>query len=190
VDGDGAANAGDRCPNTAVGAIADTNGCSDAQVDRDQDGFCDPNPPSSGPGPCTGVDNCPNVANQSQADTDGDGYGDACDGCVAVAGHWTVPANDADCDGWPDAVEQYVGTDPGTMCAATPDPRDETADVWPTDLNNDQLVNGQDILSFNRAFGHTTGQPEYQVRNDLNQDGLINGQDVLQFNPFFGKRCV
>ena len=65
----------DLCPETA-GTPVDTNGCSQAQVDQDIDGICDPG--SSSPTLCTGSDNCPSTANPGQsnvvhpATTDGD----------------------------------------------------------------------------------------------------------------------
>jgi hypothetical protein len=84
VDGDGAANAGDLCPGTALDDTADPNGCSQAQVDADGDGVCNPGAPSGGPfPPCTGSDLCPSTAtgqavdaagcSQPQVDADGDG---------------------------------------------------------------------------------------------------------------------
>ena len=58
-DGDGVPNDDDLCPDTAMGDAVDAVGCSDAQVDRDGDGMCDPNAASGGPGICTGYDICP-----------------------------------------------------------------------------------------------------------------------------------
>ena len=75
VDGDGVLNGSDLCAETVVTPV-DTNGCSQAQVDQDLDGICDPG--SSSPTLCTGSDNCPQANNPGQenvvhpATTDGD----------------------------------------------------------------------------------------------------------------------
>jgi hypothetical protein len=98
-DGDGASNTTDLCPNTQVGAAADTAGCSQAQVDADTDGRCNPGAPSGGPQYCTGTDNCPAIANAEQTNTDGDSMGDVCDA-------------DDDNDGVTDGAEQGCGGDP------------------------------------------------------------------------------
>jgi hypothetical protein len=79
ADGDGVADGSDLCPGTAPAAAVDANGCSQAQVDADADGACDPGAPSGGPGPCTGSDNCPTTPNPGQGNVDGDALGDACD---------------------------------------------------------------------------------------------------------------
>ncbi|MDO8615359.1 MAG: thrombospondin type 3 repeat-containing protein [Dehalococcoidia bacterium] len=76
ADGDGVIDSADLCPGTAAGALVDGNGCSQAQVDGDLDGACDPGKTSA---LCTGSDNCPVTSNPSQANFDGDGLGDACD---------------------------------------------------------------------------------------------------------------
>ena len=79
IDGDGVPNGPDLCEGTATGATVDANGCSNAQVDGDGDGVCNPGAPSGGPAGCTGSDNCPSTANPSQANADGDAPGNACD---------------------------------------------------------------------------------------------------------------
>lgn len=79
IDGDGVKNEDDLCPNTPIGAPVDAVGCSDAEVDQDGDGWCDPDAISIGPSGCIGIDNCPATFNLSQEDTNGNGIGDACD---------------------------------------------------------------------------------------------------------------
>jgi len=80
VDGDGVANGSDLCAFTPIGATVDVNGCSQAQVDADGDGVCNPGAPASF---CTGTDACPgtptgatvdaNGCSAAQVDADGDG---------------------------------------------------------------------------------------------------------------------
>jgi len=78
LDNDGIEDDVDLCLATDIGDSVDINGCSDAQVDLDGDGYCDPGAPSNGPSACTGSDNCPTVPNPYQTDANGDGFGDAC----------------------------------------------------------------------------------------------------------------
>ena len=61
--------------------------------------------------------------------------------------------------------------------------------AWPPDFDDNQLVNGQDIIKFNPVFGSAAPGPPYSARFDLNGSGLINNQDILQLNPFFAKYC-
>jgi hypothetical protein len=94
---------------------------------------------------------------------------------------WPVPAGDTDCDGFTDAQELFVGTDPSRACGP---------DAWPPDINNDQLANGSDLLTFALVFGSISANSPYNARFDLNNDGRINGSDLLKFAPFFGKHCA
>ncbi len=78
TDGDGVQNADDVCPDTPAGAAVDAVGCSDAQVDADNDGVCDPDAESGGPSACTGIDAFPDDPTES-SDNDNDGVGDHAD---------------------------------------------------------------------------------------------------------------
>jgi hypothetical protein len=174
-DGDGVPDVSDLCPGTAPGAIVDANGCSQAQVDADADGICDPGAPSAGPPPgCTGSDNCPNWYNPAQN-----------------LPPWPVPTGDPDCDGFTTAIETFVGTDPKVHCAATSTPNDEPPpDKWPVDFNNDQKANLSDVLKYSPVFNSAAPGPPYNVRFDLNGDNKINLSDVLKFSPFFNQSCA
>jgi len=140
-------------------------------------------------------------------DPDADGKVDALDNCPDWANstqampNWPVPAGDSDCDGFPDRVaaglpnprasETFLGTDLAGHCAATPVRNDEPPpDAWPPDFDNNQLVNGQDLLMFAPHFGVFSTDPRYNVRFDLSGDGTINGVDLLKLAPFFGKMCT
>jgi hypothetical protein len=175
ADGDSVPDAPDLCPGTAPAAPVDTKGCSQAQVDRDTDGSCDPGAPGAGPSPgCTGTDNCPDWANPLQG-----------------LPPWMVPASDRDCDGFTDAQETFVETDLAGHCASTATSNDEgLPDVWPADFNDDQLVTGSDVLKFSVAYGSSAPGPPYTVRLDLSGNGNITGADILRLSPFFGKRCA
>ncbi|MCG8407847.1 MAG: thrombospondin type 3 repeat-containing protein, partial [Phycisphaerales bacterium] len=64
----------DVCPDVDQDGVADV---CDTCVDRDGDGFGDPETPPGGCAP----DNCPEIANVGQENSDRDQFGDACDNC-------------------------------------------------------------------------------------------------------------
>ena len=123
VDGDGVANGTDLCALTPLGQPHDVNGCSQAQVDQDLDGVCDPG--KSSPTLCTGSDNCPQDPNPTQAnvvhpatqdgdaceDPDGDFWVDTQDNCPD---NYNPFQDDGDFDGLGDLCD-IAG------CSADPD---------------------------------------------------------------------
>ena len=121
ADGDGVPDSSDLCSGTATGAQVDGNGCSDAQVDEDGDGVCDPGFPSQGPSTCS----------------DGGGAGDLCLGTASGDAVDLSGCSDAqvdpDADGIcsPDAPEGSVGPSACTgadNCPNTANPNQEDTD--------------------------------------------------------------
>lgn len=117
--------------------------------------------------------------------TDGDLAFDPCDPCPTIPTYWgwLIPDGDGDCDGFTDAVEDFVGTDPNDPCANTATKDDEDDDRWPVDTNDDQFVNTFDLLPY-------IGSPPYEKRLDLNMDGSLNSDDFAEFSPFLNEPCL
>ena len=105
-DGDGVPEMNDLCPWSTghfyepMPPPVDGDGCSDFDVDPDDDGACSPGAPSPGPSLCVGTDNCPEWRNDDQSDIDSDGLGDVCD-------------LDDDGDGYSDDDESWYTSWPG-----------------------------------------------------------------------------
>jgi hypothetical protein len=95
TDGDGLANAADKCPNVFDpirpmddGAQPDTDGdgqgdaCDVCPLEANATTCAVPDPNDrDGDGVANNTDNCPDLANADQADSDGDGKGNVCDTC-------------------------------------------------------------------------------------------------------------
>jgi hypothetical protein len=90
---------------------------------------------------------------------------------------------DWDCDGWSDSAEATIGTNNSRKCAVTFARADEPTDSHPADFNDDRIINGQDILSFNSKLGSSNR------RWDLNRDGTVTGADTLMLNSVMFTRC-
>jgi hypothetical protein len=128
VDGDGACDDTDNCPE-------DYNPDQD-DTDADGDGdACDGCPAGSaedhdGDALCGVLDNCPHAANPGQADGDGDGAGDACDPCPVD------PDNDVDADLFCAAVDNCPET-PNDQSDSDADGVGDGCDACPSDPDDD-----------------------------------------------------
>jgi hypothetical protein len=107
-----------------------------------------------------------------QTDTDGDTIPDSVD-------------PDDDNDGWDDADEAFITTDPLDDCAEL-----TSDDAWPPDINNDGLVQGFDALFLRSSIGAGQGQPGYNLRYDLDTNGWIQGLDTLFIRLYIGQFCT
>jgi hypothetical protein len=202
ADGDGIENDLDTCPFDVN--EGDPRVAGDGDPDNDGlDNACDPEPDVANTDQDDDVylnrgDNCPLVNNPDNADSDGDRIGDACDpnpntvdGAgpeVTLTSVLTItPAPDSDSDGFTDAVEAYLGTDPLDDC-----PDDPTDDAWPLDVNMDTGITVVgDALNFRDRIGAAPGAIEWWQRLDLNADSAITVVgDALLYRDMIGESCT
>ena len=137
---------------------------------------------------CDGVDNDGDTVADKDWDLNGNTIADCLD--PELDNDCDDLTNDADedddGDGWTDADEGFMRTDPLNAC-----PIDETHDAWPPDVHGDQgcgYHNGQinilDILCYKPFL-----QGPYDRRYDLNTDDAINILDVLLYKWVIGNPC-
>ncbi|MDP2674298.1 MAG: choice-of-anchor Q domain-containing protein [Dehalococcoidia bacterium] len=175
LTGSPAIDAGDNtgCPAT------DQRG-ADRPLDGDQDGTatCD-------------------IGAYEYGDIDADGVPDASDNCPAWPNAdqslppWTVPADDPDCDGFTDARETFLTTDPNNACAVDNGTSNEgLPDHWPFDFDDNQRAALADVMGYIPVFNSFDPDPPYDPRYDLNQSGGITLADVMLYIPVFNLTCV
>ncbi len=81
---------------------------------------------------------------------------------------------DSDHDGFSDASETYLGTDPARACGPN---------AWPPDFNGDGRVTVSDILSLLQHYN------SYDRRYDLNGSGKPSVADILLELRYFSRSC-
>lgn len=102
-------------------------------------------------------------------------------GQTLLASNWDATYfGDPDGDGWPNAAEQFIGTDPLNAC---------TPAGWPPDPrplpDGNGLVLIDDVTFAAGAFGSTT-TPRAEIAS---QDGVVLIDDVTAFASRFGRAC-
>lgn len=91
--------------------------------------------------------------------------------------------DDSDGDGFTNAAEIYIGTDPFDSCAPP-------EDAWPPDTNDDTYVNVLDLFLFVPHLATSVGDANYDRRFDTNTDGAINVLDLFVLVPFLDSQCT
>ncbi len=89
--------------------------------------------------------------------------------------------DDSDHDGFSNAVEVLMGTNPNKACADS-----STDNAWPVDTNNNQAINGGDV---SKIVPYVSGLLGYNKRYDLNLDGINNRADVEIIAKYFLQEC-
>ena len=95
--------------------------------------------------------------------------------CPNTDAPWPLP------DPWVDFTEEWLGTDPGSNCAATSIQNDEAPpDKWVLDQNDDRVHTAEDAAFFAAYVGNPSffGDADYVTRYDVTVDGRIDDNDI------------
>jgi outer membrane protein OmpA-like peptidoglycan-associated protein len=198
-DGDGIADALDKCPGTPAGRKVNAEGC---EADSDGDGVVDaldncPATPagrkvnalgceldSDGDGVVDALDKCPATpagrkvnAEGCEPDSDGDGVVDTLDNCPATPAGRKVNALgcelDSDGDGVVDALDK---------CPATPAGRKVNAEGCELDSDGDGVVDGQDACP-NTPKGDKVDARGCTLANTITLKGVKFDSDTAKLRP-------
>jgi hypothetical protein len=143
----------------------------------------DPAYPYWGDDICDGLDNNGDTVIDEGWDIIGSAAADCLDPALDTDGDTLTNDvdSDDDGDGWSDAKEGIIRTNPLGYC-----PLDAYDDAWPPDINNNREVNVLDVVRF---IGPLHGAA-YDRRYDLKPDGKIDILDVVMYIPVLGESCT
>ncbi len=174
LDGDGVGNGSDQCPNTPLGEVVDSNGCSALQIDSDNDGVADihdafPNDSSE----WLDTDN-DGIGDNGDTDDDGDGVADVEDAFPLDSSEWVDTDNDgsgnnSDPDDDNDGVNDVTDTFPLDPNENADHDLDGIGDNADTDDDNDGVLDIDDGFPLISLDGRT----------DTDGDGIPNTCDAV-----------
>lgn len=98
------------------------------------------------------------------------------------------PPADYDQDGFSDAIENYLGTNPARSCPTTTIANDEAVDAWPPDFNDNKIIQIDDANAVSSRFNRAAQGANR--RYDLNGDGWVRIDDVYQVSSRFNQSCI
>ena len=181
-DGDGFGdnangNTPDLCPNTPAGQVVDATGCSDTEIDDDNDGV--PNSNDACPSTPAGESVNTNGCSDTELDGDLDGIKDAYDACPSTSLGLTVdPAGcadsqrDGDNDGLTDDIDQCPSTPAGSPVdgyGCSSEQRDN---------DNDGVFDNADLCGLTEAGAAVDQDGCADAQKDDDGDGVKNDVDL------------
>jgi hypothetical protein len=98
---------------------------------------------------------------------------------------------DNDNDGYLTTRENFLGTLPGSGCAATVAPLDENPDPGPRDNNDDRWIDLSDISRYSPHYNSPSPlNQNYNNRFDLNADAIVDLSDISLMGIGYNTQCT
>lgn len=105
---------------------------------------------------------------------------------AAITAAFLMPGNiafaaDSDSDGWDDADEATIGTDPNRSCGLN---------AWPPDITSNGFIDTGDLGAVTNDFGEAV--PPAPARHDIDHtpSGFIDSGDIGEVTNLFGVACT
>jgi plastocyanin len=106
-----------------------------------------------------------------------------CNVHTSMRGRIDVIAQDSDADGWSDAAEAVIGTNPNLKCGTN---------AWPADIDSDGFTDITDISALTGDFGDPA-PAQAPARHNIAPDppdGFVDITDVSRLTGLFGTACT